>query len=101
MKKLSLIFIGIFMLHFLNAQEHGIINNGENKYVKLKSIDLGDCHWTNGFWADKFKVCEQTMLPYMGEVLCGDVGHGLNNFKIAAGLKTGKHQGFEIGRAHV
>ncbi len=94
MKKLSLIFIGIFMLHFLNAQEHGIINNGESKYVKLKSIDLGDCHWTNGFWADKFKVCEQTMLPYMGEVLCGDVGHGLNNFKIAAGLKTGKHQGF-------
>lgn len=35
------------------------------------------------------------MVPYMGEVLCGDVGHALNNFKIAAGLKEGKHQGMK------
>jgi len=29
----------------------------------------------------------------MGDVLTGDVGHALNNFKIAAGLKEGKHKG--------
>ena len=29
----------------------------------------------------------------MGEVLCGDTGHALNNFKIAAGLKEGEHKG--------
>ena len=33
------------------------------------------------------------MIPYMGEVLCGEVGHALNNFKIAAGMKEGEHQG--------
>ena len=31
--------------------------------------------------------------PHMGELLKGDTGHAYNNFKIAAGLKDGKHQG--------
>ena len=62
-------------------------------YQRLKKIKIGDCQWTDGFWADKFKVCEQSMLPYMGDLLCGDIGHALNNFKIAAGLKAGEHQG--------
>ena len=75
------------------AQHKGIINNIESKHVQLKSIDIGDCTWTEGFWADKFKLCEETMIPYMSNVLCGDVGHALNNFKIAAGLKEGEHQG--------
>lgn len=94
MKKLSLILIGFFLLNTAFAQDKGVINNANSKNVKLKSINMGDCLWTNGFWADKMKVCEESMLPYMGEVLCGDVGHGLNNFKIAAGLKEGRHKGF-------
>ncbi|QQY83297.1 glycoside hydrolase family 127 protein [Tamlana sp. s12] len=60
---------------------------------KLKQINIGDCNWTNGFWADKFKLCEEVMVPYMGDVLCGDIGHALNNFKIAAGEKEGEHKG--------
>lgn len=65
----------------------------ESQYIKLKNINIGDCQWTTGFWADKFEVCEKAMIPYMGDLLCGDIGHALNNFKIAAGLKEGKHQG--------
>ncbi len=94
MRKLTIVFCALFAVQFANAQTKGIINNSESPYVKFKSIDLGDCKWTNGFWADKFKVLENSMLPYMGDVLCGDIGHGLNNFKIAAGLKKGKHEGF-------
>lgn len=94
MKKLSLILIGFFLLNTAFAQDKGVINNANSKNVKLKSINMGECLWTEGFWADKMKVCEESMLPYMGEVLCGDVGHGLNNFKIAAGLKEGRHKGF-------
>jgi len=62
-------------------------------YRRFKNIRIGDCLWTEGFWANKFKECEQSMLPYMGELLCGDIGHALNNFKIAAGLKEGEHKG--------
>ncbi len=60
---------------------------------KPKSIAIGDCKWTTGFWAEKFKNAEEVMVPYMGDLLCGDVGHALNNFKIAAGLKKGEHKG--------
>lgn len=72
----------------------GIINNTNSPHVKLKSIDIGDCQWTQGFWAEKFKLAEEVMVPYMGTVLKGDVGHGYNNFKIAAGQKKGEHKGF-------
>ncbi|MGB5437000.1 MAG: beta-L-arabinofuranosidase domain-containing protein [Maribacter sp.] len=71
----------------------GIINNTNSPYVIFKSIDIGDCQWTNGFWAEKWKQAEKVMVPYMGNLLKGDVGHALNNFKIAAGLKEGEHQG--------
>ena len=66
---------------------------GTNTNIKLHSMPIGDCIWTDGFWADKFKTCEDAMVPYMEELLCGDIGHALNNFKIAAGLKEGEHKG--------
>ena len=73
------------------------MNKKEDKvkspFTQHRKINIGDCKWTAGFWADKFKVCEQSMLPYMGDLLCGDIGHALNNFKIAAGLKEGEHKG--------
>ncbi len=95
MKKLVLIFIGLLVLSTGIAQTSGIINNQQSPNVKFKSINMGDCLWTEGFWADKFHVCEHNMIPYMGEVLCGDVGHALNNFKIAAGQKSGEHKGMK------
>lgn len=72
----------------------GIINNTNSPHVKLRSIDIGDCRWTEGFWADKWKIAEEVMIPHMGTILKGDIGHGYNNFKIAAGLKEGEHKGF-------
>lgn len=72
----------------------GIMNTTQSPHVKFKSIDIGDCQWTEGFWAEKWKQAEKTMVPYMGSLLKGDIGHGLNNFKIAAGLKEGEHQGW-------
>ncbi|MEP4883720.1 glycoside hydrolase family 127 protein, partial [Maribacter dokdonensis] len=69
------------------------IKSSSMTYTKLKSIGIGECSWTEGFWADKFKMAEEVMVPYMGDLLCGDIGHALNNFKIAAGLKEGEHKG--------
>lgn len=80
-------------LNVAHAQERGIINTSRSPHVKLRSIDIGDCRWTEGFWADKFRLCEQVMVPHMGTLLKGDIGHGYNNFKIVAGLKQGEHRG--------
>ena len=33
------------------------------------------------------------MVPHMGTLLKGDIGHAYNNFKIAAGLKEGEAKG--------
>ena len=78
----------------INIHNKAITNNSESPFVKLKSINFGDCKWNDGFWADKVKTAADKMLPYMGDLLCGDIGHGLNNFKIAAGEKEGEHKGF-------
>jgi len=93
MKRLMILICAICMMNVSYAQQQGITNNAQSPHVKLKSINIGDCEWTSGFWADKFKLCEEVMVPHMGEILKGDVGHAYNNFKIAAGLKEGKHQG--------
>lgn len=95
MKYFILTICGCIASLSLLAQEKGIINNAKSEHVKLRSINLGDCKWTEGFWADKFEIAEKSMVPYMGEVLCGDVGHALNNFKIAAGMIEGQHQGMK------
>lgn len=78
----------------MSNHDKAVVNTSESPNVKLKSINFGDCKWNSGFWADKLKVAEEKMLPYMGDLLCGDIGHALNNFKIVAGLKNGEHKGF-------
>lgn len=93
MKKQILFLSSALMLSAAPGAQHGIVNNSDSPNVTLKSIDIGDCQWTEGFWADKFKLCEEVMVPHMGKLLTGDVGFALDNFKIAAGLKEGKHQG--------
>ncbi|TLU64317.1 glycoside hydrolase family 127 protein [Thalassotalea litorea] len=80
----------------MNAQythDKAIIANANSPHVKLRAINFGDCQWTSGFWAEKTQKAIDVMIPYMGDVLCGDIGHALNNFKIAAGIKEGEHQG--------
>lgn len=76
-----------------HVNDKGIVANYASPHVKLKATNFGDCQWTSGFWAEKTQKAIDVMIPYMGDVLCGTVGHALNNFKIAAGLKEGKHQG--------
>lgn len=93
MRILILIVGSLFAVTVAHAQQRGIVSNAQSPHARLKSIDIGDCRWTAGFWADKFKLCEEVMVPHMGSLLKGDTGHAYNNFKIAAGLKEGRHQG--------
>lgn len=80
-------------MNTINAHTKAINANSKSPNVKLRSINIGDCVWTQGFWADKFKQAESIMVPHMGVILKGDIGHAYNNFKIAAGLKTGEANG--------
>jgi len=55
---------------------------------------MGDVQWTNGFWAERFKVCKESMVPHMmGNYLDPKVSHAYRNFEIAAGMEVGDHVG--------
>ncbi|MBQ4828178.1 glycoside hydrolase family 127 protein [Alteromonas sp. MMG017] len=69
------------------------VDTSKSPNVKLKPISMGDCKWTDGFWAEKTKLCEESMIPYMGSLLTGEVGHALNNFKIVTGDYNGSFNG--------
>ncbi|TXG34680.1 glycoside hydrolase family 127 protein [Seonamhaeicola maritimus] len=71
----------------------GIVNHNDSKHLKLKSIEIGDCKWTEGFWADKHKMAEEVMIPHMGTIFKGDIGFAYDNFKKAAGMMEGEALG--------
>lgn len=90
------IILFIFMLTAfqVHAQQGGLANTTESKYAKLEPVNMNDVSWSSGFWAERFQVCEQTMVPHMMHMYLDDeISHGFANFEIAAGLKEGKHHG--------
>lgn len=78
----------------VTVHPNAIVRNFDSPHVKLRNINVGDSRWTEGFWAQKSRRCEKVMVPHMGTLLKGDIGHGYNNFKFAAGLAEGEHNGF-------
>lgn len=97
MRKLSYIFLSALFLSgtlTLVAQNKSLVNTSQSPYAKLSGVGMSDVEWTNGFWADRFEVCKQSMSPalmktYMDE----NISHSFKNFEIAARLDTGSHVG--------
>lgn len=72
------------------AQTKGLVNNDASPYAKLHTVGLGDVKWTKGFWAERFDVCRQNMLPALWQTYTQDtVCSAFDNFKKAAGLLKG------------
>ena len=93
---IRLAIIGIVILSFteLYAQDKALVNTSASPYARLSSVNMGDVSWTTGFWADRFKVCRETMIPNLWKIYSDPkMGHAIQNFKIAAGLDTGSHVG--------
>lgn len=76
------------------AQDKSLVNTSQSPYAKMKSINMGDVQWTTGFWAERFKVCKESMVPHMmGNYLDPNISHAYRNFEIAAGMEKGEHVG--------
>ncbi|UKT65442.1 aceric acid hydrolase [Pedobacter mucosus] len=90
----SILFALTFYAFFANAQDKALVNNSNSPYAKLHSLNMSDVTWTNGFWADRFKVATETMVPNMWSIYNDPkISHAFKNFEIAAGLDTGAHSG--------
>ncbi|AYD47648.1 aceric acid hydrolase [Arachidicoccus soli] len=92
---ISFVFFALFTTINTSAQNAGITNTTLSPYAKLYSINMGDVKWTNGFWADRFQVCKDSMILNMWQLLDNPdtLHHAFKNFQIAAGLAKGNHYG--------
>ncbi|MFC2136977.1 glycoside hydrolase family 127 protein [Bacteroidota bacterium] len=78
----------------LYAQQNAIVNTSNSPYAKLTGVDIDDVQWTEGFWAERFEVCKNSMVPHMmANYMDSATSHAFRNFEIAAGLKKGSHMG--------
>jgi len=91
-KRITLLIFLLITIAVGNALslDRGITNTTSSSYAKLKSIDIGDVTWTDGFWADKFELCHKVMIPYMRMIY---MDRAFKNFRIAAGLEEGEFWG--------
>ncbi|HWP40365.1 MAG TPA: glycoside hydrolase family 127 protein [Tepidisphaeraceae bacterium] len=63
-------------------------------FVRARSVGFGQVRWTVGFWAERFALCCQTMVPAMGRLLTQtERERFLGNFEVACGLVEGRHRG--------
>ena len=94
---INVLIVFVLIANTVHSQEHGLINNSQSPYMQLKSIDLDDCRWTKGFWAEKLKTCHDAMIPNLGRLMSDpEIIHAYENFKVAAGLKEGEFRGWSF-----
>lgn len=78
----------------IHAQTNGLVNTSQSKFAHLQGLNMSDVHWTTGFWADRFKVCQDSMVPHLWQTYTdANVSHSFRNFEIAAGLESGAFKG--------
>lgn len=78
----------------LQAQSQALVNTSGSKYARLYAPGLNEVQWTTGFWAERFAVCRDSMVPHLWNTyMDAHISHAFKNFEIAAGLDTGSHKG--------
>lgn len=72
------------------VQDARIRQDTNQPWPKLREVK-----WTEGsFWGERQRVCREQMLPAMTRLMEGtETSHFVENFRIAAGWKSGKHRG--------
>lgn len=88
--KVVSLLLTLQLLILTSFAQKGLINTSASPYARLQSVDMGSVQWTKGFWAERYEVCKQTMVPALWKTYHdADKCHSFKNFEIAAGLDTG------------
>jgi DUF1680 family protein len=84
----------IVFAHVVAFAQTDLVNTNNSKHIKLYGLPMDAVHFTNGFWAERFQVCKDSMIPHLWKVYTSaDISHSFENFKIAAGIDTGSFEG--------
>lgn len=93
MKKLAILLSVSLSVSVVFAQ-NGLVNTSQSPYAKLQSVGLNDVQWTKGFWAERFAVCRDAMVPQLWQTYTSkDMCYSFQNFRVAAGLDSGNFRG--------
>jgi DUF1680 family protein len=93
MKKMLLLFLCACIV-FVSFAQSGLTNTSKSNHAVMTSVGLSDVHWTSGFWAERFAVCRDSMVPHLWATYTSkDMCYSFQNFRIAAGLDTGRFRG--------
>lgn len=91
--KRILIISAILLSQYAMAQ-NGLVNTQGSPHAKLTSVGMGDVQWTKGFWAERFQVCKDSMVPHLWATYNSkDFCYSFQNFRVAAGLDSGRFRG--------
>lgn len=95
MKKITKLLMAAGLLVSLSANaQTSLVNTAHSKYAKLSGVGLSDVQWTKGFWAERFDVCKNAMVPTLWNTYTSDtICYSFQNFKVAAGLQDGRFRG--------
>ncbi len=92
MKKIILIY-GSLIFASASAQ-NGLVNTMQSPHAKLNSVGMSHVQWTKGFWAERFQVCKDAMVPQLWATYTSDsFCFAFKNFKVAASIDTGRFRG--------
>lgn len=92
MKKYLTIVAILFSTNIL--AQNSLVNTIQSSHAKLSGVGMGDVQWTKGFWAERFEVCRDSMVPHLWATYTSkDFCYSFENFMIAAGLDSGRFRG--------
>lgn len=92
----QLLMTVLFMLAggVIRAAGPGLVDVRNSPEARVQSVGLQEVRWTDGFWADRWKVCHDHMIPSMERLMTGtNYSQFYRNFEIAAGLVEGRSRG--------
>ncbi|MGH7950728.1 MAG: glycoside hydrolase family 127 protein [Limisphaerales bacterium] len=93
MKKI-LIFIFAATVQISLLAEPGVVDTTSSPFAKIRTVGMNESHWTHGFWANRFELCQTQMVPKMETLMEGtNYSQFFRNFLITAGLVQGKPHG--------
>lgn len=89
------VVIGVFLLLAIQGYSQlGLVNTQASPNAALTSVGMRDVQWTRGFWAERFAVCRDAMLPQLWKTYTSkEICYSFQNFRVAAGLDTGRFRG--------
>jgi len=93
MKQITVISL-CFLLMLSSSAQKGLVNTMQSPHAKLNSVGMSDVQWTKGFWAERFQVCKDSMVPHLWATYTSkEICYSFQNFRVAAGLDTGRFRG--------